>query len=116
MVANKLSFYVSFLGNYYCIYAALDLFFINDTPRLHGGMRGSVLADFATNRQNIQIRCRLRGFERQHEDCMFLLILQSTLSIPAICMCGIIMVISLLTQTYSTCNCHYRFNWYILSS
>ena len=51
-------------------FAELELFFINDTPRLRGGESGSIAAQFSSNRNNVQIRCRLRGFEREHENCM----------------------------------------------
>ena len=59
------------LFNTALLYQALDLFFINDTPRLHGGASGSVFAQFTSNRQNIRIRCRLRGYESGNEDCEY---------------------------------------------
>ena len=61
----------TFVGEICYIYPALDLFFINDTPRLRGGDSGSISAQFATNRQNIQMHCRLKRYERGRENCMY---------------------------------------------
>ena len=50
-------------------FAAFDVFFVNDTPRVQGGSDGTVYAELRANRETTRLRCRLIGFDRQKEDC-----------------------------------------------
>ena len=49
--------------------AALDVFFINDTPRVRGGESGAVYAEIATTKNNSEIRCRFQDLDDVNEDC-----------------------------------------------
>jgi len=49
--------------------AALDVFFINDTPRVRGGENGAVYAEIATTRPNSELLCRFKDVDEDNEDC-----------------------------------------------
>ena len=49
--------------------AALDVFFIDDTPRVRGGESGTVYAEIATTKNNSEIRCRFQNLDGDNEDC-----------------------------------------------
>ena len=49
--------------------AALDVFFMNDTPRVKGGKSGSVYAEIAVTKGDSEILCRFKGFDDDNEDC-----------------------------------------------
>ena len=65
-----LPFPIAFLS----LAAALDVFFINNTPRVRGGESGSVYAELATTSPNSELLCRLKRFENDDKDCKYFLI------------------------------------------